>query len=340
MNSAHDSLSARYSVRGIIISVVCACCHHVKANIEHLFSKSKLARTFVLSFNAEGAVRNDEAHQATHQAMTGQKSKRLFVHYLAIYGCISTALIYLGIGIVAILSFLKIVDGGADEGSLLAVLNNHIVGYILVCIILLGTASYIVWRIYEALTDPYGYGKDKRGTALRTGITLSTIADALIAYSAITALFGTSTANEDGRPTALRESVTALMEQSGGWLIICIGVIVSATALAQLIYGLAKGYRERLGIGHLKRWIRNSIYALGWAGYSARAIILGIIGFFFIKAGISGNARHVVNTDKAFDFIGDNVGHAAFILVAAGTICYALFMFMFGIYYDTEKDQR
>jgi hypothetical protein len=45
----------------------------------------------------------------------------------------------------------------------------------------------------------------------------------------------------------------------------------------------------------------------------------------------------VVNTDKAFDFIGDDVGHLYFIMVAAGTICYGLFMFVFGWYYDTDK---
>jgi hypothetical protein len=46
----------------------------------------------------------------------------------------------------------------------------------------------------------------------------------------------------------------------------------------------------------------------------------------------------LVNTDKAFYFIGDDVGHAYFIIVAIGTICYGLFMFSFGVYYDSGKD--
>lgn len=261
------------------------------------------------------------------------------IHYLAIYGCISTGLIYLGIGIVAILSFLKIREGGADEGSLLAVLNNSVPGYILVCVILLGTASYITWRIFESITDPYHYGKERKAILLRTAIAFSTIPDALIVYSAVTALFGTSTANEDGRPTALRESVAGLLEREGGEaIIITIGIIISITAVIQFIYGITRGYRERLDIGHLKKMLRNFIYFLGLTGYCARGIILGIIGFFYIKGGLAADAQHVVNTDKAFDFIGDNVGHAWFILAAIGTICYGLFMFWFGVYYNTEKD--
>jgi hypothetical protein len=45
-----------------------------------------------------------------------------------------------------------------------------------------------------------------------------------------------------------------------------------------------------------------------------------------------------VNTDKAFDFIGDQVGHVYFILVAVGTIFYGLFMFALGITYDADND--
>src|SRR5687768_5381347 len=109
----------------------------------------------------------------------------VFVHYLPIYGCIATGIIYLSIGMIAILSFLKIKQGGADENSLLAFLNEFLLGKILIWIILLGTVSYIIWRIYESLTDPYGYGSNLLGIAQRTGIALSTIADMLIAYAAI-----------------------------------------------------------------------------------------------------------------------------------------------------------
>jgi hypothetical protein len=53
--------------------------------------------------------------------------------------------------------------------------------------------SYIIWRIYEAITDPYEYGKQVIGIVKRTGIALSTIADALIAFTAIQVLLGRGT---------------------------------------------------------------------------------------------------------------------------------------------------
>ncbi len=68
-----------------------------------------------------------------------KKKHNILIRYLPVFGCISTGLIYLGIGVVAILSFLKIKQGGADEGSLLAFLNSFLVGKILTGAILIGT---------------------------------------------------------------------------------------------------------------------------------------------------------------------------------------------------------
>jgi len=104
--------------------------------------------------------------------MAGKKLKH-YVSYLPIYGCIATGLIYLGIGVVAILSFFNLKDGGADESSLFAYLNQYTIGKVLLAIILLGTFCYILWRVYEAIRDPYAYGSDAVGLGRRTGIRLA-----------------------------------------------------------------------------------------------------------------------------------------------------------------------
>lgn len=128
---------------------------------------------------------------------------RRYIRYLPMYGCISTGVIYLGIGVIAILSFMRIKDGGADETSLLAFLDEYIAGSILVWIILFGTVSYVVWRIFEAINDPYRYGNDARGLARRTGIGLSSVADALIAYSAMQVLLGSGEKSPSGEPQGI-----------------------------------------------------------------------------------------------------------------------------------------
>lgn len=270
--------------------------------------------------------------------MKNTKKKRTIIHFLPVYGCIATGIIYGAIGVIAMLSFFKVRHGGADESSLMAILNDYLFGKIVIWIILLGTLCYILWRFYEAITDPYNYGKNSKGIIKRIGIALSTVADILIVYAAVRVLLGTSHYQADGQPQEEREMVRNLLQQYGQWPVICIGVIYIVTAVIQLFYGITRGYKERVDIERISHFFRSAIHVLAWAGYFARGIILGIIGFFFIKAGIVEKADYVVNTDKAFDFIGDHVGHIYFILVAIATICYGLFMFAQGIAYDVDVD--
>lgn len=270
--------------------------------------------------------------------MANSKKKKFYIRYLPIYGCISTGLIYTAIGIIAILSFLKIKEGGADEGSLLAFMYEYLTGKIFVWIVLLGTVSYIAWRIYEAINDPYNYGKSWKGISKRIGIGLSSIADFLIAYSAIMVILGISKLQQDGQPTEEREMVGSMLQQNwGDVIIITMGVIIALTAIVQFHYGVTRGYKERLDIAHFNSRTKSLIHLFAWIGYLARGIIIGIIGFFFIKAGFLEDPGDVVNTDKAFNFLGEQVGHWAFILVALGTICYGAFMFSLGVTYDHDN---
>lgn len=270
--------------------------------------------------------------------MSDHKKRRRIIHYLPVYGTASTGLIYLAIGVIAVLSFLRIKQGGADEGSLLEFLNDYFWGVIVIWIILLGMLSYVTWRIYEAINDPYCYGKGPQGLSRRIGIGLSSIADAFIAYAGIRVLLGIGNLREDGQPYAQRQKVETILQESGGdWLVTGLGLVILLTAIVQFIYGVTRGYKERLSIAHFNKEKQELIHLFAWLGYTARGTILGIIGFFFIKAGLLGESRHVVNTDKAFDFIGDHVGYLPFILVAIGTICYGLFMFAMSITYKVTS---
>lgn len=266
------------------------------------------------------------------------EKKKTIIHYLPVYGCIATGIMYAAIGLIAILSFLKLRHGGADEASMMAILAEYVIGKIVICLILLGTLCYIVWRFYEIVTDPYEYGNKLKGRIKKTGIGLSTIADVLIVYTAVRVLLGTGHFQTDGQPQEERAMVQKMLESQGQWPVILIGVIYIVTALIQLWYGVTKGYKERVNIERFSAIFRHLVHIVAWAGYAARAIILGIIGFFFLKAALNEEARYIVNTDKAFDFIGDNIGHAPFIIIAIATICYGFFMFIQGIAYDTDKD--
>lgn len=263
--------------------------------------------------------------------------KKSFIHFLPEFGCMATGVLYGGIGVIALLSFFRVRDGGADESSMLLVLNDLLVGKILIILILLGTTCYVAWRMYEVVADPYHYGRSWKGLARRAGIALSTVADALVVSSCVRVLLGTNEIQTNGQPVEERAMTEALLDAGNDWVVISLGVVILATAMIQLVYGFTKGYKERVDEHGFNAITKNIFHVLGFYGYGARGLILGIIGYFFLAAGIEHEAEIVVNTDKAFDFIGDNLGHLLFIVTAVGTIAFGSFMVALGVTYKAAK---
>lgn len=270
-----------------------------------------------------------------------QSGKTKWLKALTLIGCWSTGVIYTAIGVIAILSFLKLKKGGADESSFLVLLDGFLVGRLLNWVIILGALCFIAWRFYEAIRDPYKVGNDKKGILLRTGAVFSSVADAFIALSALQALFDRQKAPVTGEPIQQRALVANLLERDGGQVfVIAIGLIVMSTALVLALYGLSRRFTETINANHFSKGQKAWVHSIAYAGYLSRRIILGITGFFLLKAAFKNDSAYVVNTDKAFDFIGDHVGHSLFILVAAGTICYSVYMFILELYYDINADRK
>lgn len=267
--------------------------------------------------------------------------KRKLLKALTLIGCFSTGIIYGSIGVIAILSFLKLKNGGADENSFFSLLNGFALGRILNWVLILGAVCFIIWRFYEAFGDPHKMGSDAKAILLRTGAAFSSGADAFIALSALQAIYGGQKAPVTGEPTQQQSLVTDLLKTEWGRMVVIVtALILLLTALVLTFYGLSKRFTENIKAGDFTKGWTYVVHGTAYAGYLSRGVILGVIGFFFLKAAIKRNPDYVVNTDKAFDFIGDHIGPVAFLLIAMGTICYGLYMFVLGLHYDVEADKN
>lgn len=262
----------------------------------------------------------------------------VFYRQLARFGCIATGIVYGMLGLFALLSLLRLKHGGADEASLLKFFEDVQFGKVVISIILLGMVAYMIWRFYEAINDPYHYGRNGKGIVIRILTAFSAISDGLIAWPAIESLSGMNPASKTGDPVAQRQNISELMEHPVGvWIVVVVGIVTLVTALVQFIYVFKEAYEERIDFQKLSPITKTILHTLSYTGHIARGIILGIIAFFMLKAGLAKNGQYVVNTDKAFDFIGDNIGKGVFAFIAVGTICYGFFMIAMGYYYDFRK---
>jgi uncharacterized membrane protein len=264
-----------------------------------------------------------------------KKARYRILKTLTLVGCFSTGIIYVSIGVIAILSFLKLKNGGADESSFFVLLNGFVAGRIVNWAIVIGAICFIIWRFYEAIKDPHHRGNDAKAILLRAGGGFSSAADAFIAVSALSVMFGSSNIPVSGEPIQQRHVVDRLLQVNGGPAIItAAGVIVLITSIVLLFYSFSSRFTEAIRSKDFSRKQKVAVHAIAYAGYFARGVILSIIGFFYIKSAIEHNGRYVVNTDKAFDFIGDHIGHPWFILIAVATVSYGVYMFILGLHYD------
>lgn len=263
-----------------------------------------------------------------------------YVEKMAKVGCYSIAVVYFLVGLMALMGFFGRSDNGADEERIMDMILDLPLGEVLIALLIAGLLGYIVWRVYESITDPYDFGSSAKGIARRAGIGLSATGYLIIAFAAGQMLLegGSGNGEEDQQ-----NMIAQVLEFPGGpWIVGLVGAITGFAGLVQFKYVATGDYHKRINFDQMPSWARISTHILSWWGYMARGVLLAVIGYFLISAGIESDPEEVGDTDSAFDFLGDlgTFGSTVFIAVALGTMLYGVFMVIHGIYYSFEKESE
>jgi hypothetical protein len=263
-----------------------------------------------------------------------------YAEKMAKVGCYSIAVVYFLVGVMAMMGYFGRSDNGADEERIMDLILDLPLGEVLIAMIIAGLLAYIAWRVYEAITDPYDFGDEKKGLARRAGIGLSAIGYLIIAFAAARMLVDGGGGNGEEEQQTM---IARVLEFPGGaWIVGAVGAVTGFAGLVQFKYVATGDYHKRINFNKMPSWGRISTHILSWWGYMARGVLLAVIGYFLISAGIKSDPEEVGDTDTAFDFLGDmgTFGSIIFIAVALGTMLYGVFMVIHGIYYSFEKESE
>ena len=256
---------------------------------------------------------------------------------LARVGCCAIGTIYVLIGTWAMLALLRVAAPAADEQRILHRISEWPLGSALLAGLALGTLAYILWLIFDAVFDPYEFGDGLKGMAERIGIALTSLAYGRIGWSAVMALVGSGAHGEQQR----RRLVAQVLEWPGGrWMIGLVGVVVAIVGLFQIKYVFEGEHWRWIELRRSRRLARLIVDSLGWAGYGARCAILLVLGWFLLHAAWAFDPNDVGDTDSAFNFLGlsgSAPGHVLFSIVALGTICYGLFMYVNAVRFKAQR---
>ncbi|SDY18745.1 DUF1206 domain-containing protein [Hymenobacter psychrophilus] len=251
-------------------------------------------------------------------------NSRTGLRTLARLGFAAKGTVYGLMGLLALLAATGQQEGQtADKKQAVQTLQGLPGGPVLLGLIALGLLAYIVWRLVQAVRDTEDKGSDTGGIARRVGYAASGLVYASLAwYAAQLALSGSADSGSDAKQTL---TARVLAWPAGEWIIMLVGVGTIGVGLYQFYQAYSGKFHKHVQSSDIPAGQQNTVYRLGQIGYTARGIVLAIIGYFFIQAGRQSRATAVGSTDEAFDFLA-NMGPVVLGIVALGLMAYGLYM--------------
>ena len=243
---------------------------------------------------------------------------------LARLGFAAIGTVYVLMGVLALLAALGQRQGArADKEEAVQRLQHVPGGPLLLGLITVGLLGYIAWRFTQAIRDTERKGAGVQGLGMRLFYAASGLFySGLALYAGRLALNGRADKGGDA-PRSLTASV--LGWPGGDWLIILVGMVIIGVGIAQLYRAYSGQFQKDVNASRLPATPQRVVYRTGQLGFTARAVVLGLIGYFFVQAGQQSRAGAVGSTDEAFDLLAA-MGPAALGAVAAGLVAYGLYM--------------
>lgn len=252
---------------------------------------------------------------------------------IAIIGFISKGIIYLVIGVLSLLAALNMGGGSSGANHALNFLKRQAFGQIMLVLLGVGLLCYSFWMFVQSVKDPENTGSDKKAILKRSGLFITGLIYTFIAFLAFYHLF-TKAYKGDSETHYLsfvNPSVLSI-------LFICSGIILVIQA-GILIVGVYKG--DLLDQFNLEgKKYSHTIRLLGKFGFYARAFVVGIIAYIFLRAGIYTGNNEIKGIQDAFAFLDQSTfGRILMAVTAIGFISYGAFYVFLTRFRKFEKHE-
>lgn len=218
------------------------------------------------------------------------------------------------------------------EGALHA-LAGETFGEVVLILLVVGFASYALWRFVEAWAAP---GEDAKKWAKRLGSVGRGLIYAGLAYSAakiVAGAGGGGSQNQRAHETAAQ----VLSWPAGTWLVGIAGAIVIGVGLWNFYRGLSRKFEDKWRTGEMGTTARTWGARAGTVGHLARAAVFGLIGVFVIRAALQYDPKEAIGLDGALQKLASaSYGPYLLGLTAAGLIAYGLYCLVDARYRDVS----
>ncbi len=203
---------------------------------------------------------------------------------------------------------------------------------ILLPLLAAGLFGYALFKLYSAAVDLDHKGDDGKGLALRIGRGLGGIGYLALSWFAINVMTGDKGGAKSGEASgsggSSQEAAADVAQAPGGdWLLMIVAAVVIGVGIGQFVIAYRAKFMDKMpGAPRL-------VKPLGQLGYAARGLVILIVGYFVLQAGMDG--ERVRTFGDALALLRNEQGWL-FKLVALGLLAFGLTSLMMARYRRIE----
>lgn len=250
------------------------------------------------------------------------------VQKLARLGFYTKGFLFVVIGGLALLLIFGI-DGGkiTDPAGALATIAQTRYGKIFLIVFIVGAAGHALWNILRGAADVDNAGRGWKGIVRRSiavGIGLFYIGLSISALEIVL-----SSATDPNVSGQVEETfIAVLVSLPLGWLLLAlIGLGVMIAGASECYNGLSGKFRENYLLWQISGYHLFLINILGILSFSARALLLAIMGYFFIRAAVFETQGSVGLDAALMTLLRSGYGRFLLLLAAVGLLGHGILAF-------------
>lgn len=244
---------------------------------------------------------------------------------LARFGFYTKGFIFIVVGMLALLVATGQRGGElADATGALATIAEKPYGRILLIIFIVGAFGHGAWNILRGVADIDGAGGGVQGV-FRRGIAVGVGIFYLgLAWTAWIKIISERVQHGNGElPRTFAAILLAL--PLGAVLMFLIGLGIIGAGFHECYSGISGKYQNAFRLFPLSGNQRRIITVLGFLSFTARALILALMGYFFIMASFSWNPNDAAGLDGALAALAATYyGKTLLFVTSVGLICHGV----------------
>jgi hypothetical protein len=235
------------------------------------------------------------------------------------------------LGFIGALAFLLVSGYGgkiADPTGAISAIASERFGRIVLLIFVIGAFGHGVWNILRGTGDVDNAGRSWQGIVRRVfsiGIGIFYLG---LAVSAIEIIMAVRSAGENSRAEETFVAILIAIPILGVLLLALIGLGLIGAGLHECYSGFTGKYQESYRLWEITGFHLSLINALGVLSFTARAVLLLIMGYFYIRAAYYNDAGGSIGLDASLlALLSSTYGPLLVGLAAVGLISHGVLAF-------------